>query len=83
MIGKSGRIVIEIEPEMKHKLYSALALNGLNLKEWFIENVDEYLEDSGQMSLPMIEDKEDQATKVESWFFSLLEQFLVAMRLSL
>ena len=66
MIGKSGRIVIEIEPEMKHKLYSALALNGLNLKEWFIENVDEYLEDSGQMSLPMIEDKEDQATKVES-----------------
>ena len=66
MIGKSGRIVIEIEPELKHKLYSTLALNGLNLKEWFIENVDEYLEDSGQMSLPMIEDKEDQATKVES-----------------
>ena len=58
MIGKSGRIVIEIEPEMKQQLYSALAAKGLNLKEWFIENVDEYLDDYGQMSLPIASDSE-------------------------
>ena len=40
MIGKSGRIVIEIDPETKQQLYSMLALNGLNLKEWFLNNAD-------------------------------------------
>ena len=63
MIGKSGRIVIEIEPEMKQQLYSALASKGLNLKEWFIENVDEYLNDYGQMSLPMTENKDKRKVK--------------------
>jgi len=65
MIGKSGRIVIEIEPEMKQQLYSALASKGLNLKEWFIENVDEYLNDYGQMSLPMTESKDKRKDKVK------------------
>lgn len=63
MIGKSGRIVIEIEPEMKQQLYSALASKGLNLKEWFIENVDEYLDDYGQMSLPMTERNKKRTVK--------------------
>jgi len=65
MIGKSGRIVIEIEPEMKQRLYSVLASKGLNLKEWFIENVDDYLDDHGQMSLPMTDGREKREAKVK------------------
>ncbi len=35
-IGESGRIVLEIDPELKRKLYSTLALENKTLKEWFI-----------------------------------------------
>ena len=63
MIGKSGRIVIEIEPEKKQQLYALLVSRGLNLKEWFIENMDNYLDDSGQMNLPMPENKEQCKSK--------------------
>ena len=65
MIGKSGRIVIEIEPEMKQQLYSALASKGLNLKEWFVGNVDDYLENYGQISLPMMASRELQTSKAK------------------
>ena len=49
--GESGRIVIEIEPETKKRLYSALALSGSTLKDWFLKNAADYCEDSGQPSL--------------------------------
>ncbi|UHQ53737.1 hypothetical protein [Microbulbifer sp. YPW16] len=42
-IGSSGRIVIEIEPDLKQKLHSALREDGVNLKSWFLENVDHFL----------------------------------------
>lgn len=41
--GKSGRIVIEINPELKRDLYSALAKKGITLKDWFIEQAKDYL----------------------------------------
>ena len=41
--GKSGRLVIEVEPTFKRKLYSALASDGLTLKEWFVEEAKTYL----------------------------------------
>lgn len=65
MIGKSGRIVIEIEPEMKQRLYSVLASRGLNLKEWFIEHVDDYLDNYGQMDLSMTKHKQPCDAKAE------------------
>ncbi|MGH1375801.1 MAG: hypothetical protein ACRBCK_05570 [Alphaproteobacteria bacterium] len=40
---ESGRIVIEVDPEMKRFLYSALALDQQTLKEWFIANAKEYI----------------------------------------
>ncbi|TXK93549.1 hypothetical protein BMR10_15530 [Methylococcaceae bacterium CS4] len=43
-IGKSGRIVIEIDPDLKKKLYSELSLQGLSLKEWFVESAHQYLD---------------------------------------
>ena len=50
-IGTSGRIVIEIEPEAKRRLYAALAREGLTLKDWFLRNAENYLSESGQMPL--------------------------------
>ncbi len=43
-IGNSGRIVIEVEPEIKRQLYSALAREGKTLKDWFLLHVDQYLQ---------------------------------------
>lgn len=55
-IGSSGRIVVEIEPEMKKRLHSVLRLEGKNLKEWFLENVEELLgQHSQQQALPFDE----------------------------
>lgn len=38
----SGRVVIEIDPETKKKLYSNLALSGSTLKEWFSSVAESY-----------------------------------------
>ena len=50
-IGNSGRIVIEIEPDLKQELHAALKQEGLNLKAWFLENATEFLADRGQLNL--------------------------------
>ena len=42
-IGKSHRIVIEIDPDMKSDIYAALKSRGLTLKEWFIRQAQEEL----------------------------------------
>jgi hypothetical protein len=42
--GKSGRVVIEIEPELKKELYFALAADDSTLKEWFIKKARAYIE---------------------------------------
>jgi hypothetical protein len=49
--GDSGRIVIEIEPEMKRRLYVALAISGSTLKDWFIKNAAHFCAESAQPSL--------------------------------
>ena len=57
-IGKSGRIVIEMEPEQKRQLYSVLQLEGKNLKSWFLEHVDELLEQHGQQQALPFDEKQ-------------------------
>lgn len=49
--GESGRIVIEVEPEMKRRLYSALALTGSTLKDWFVKAAADFCTESSQPSL--------------------------------
>lgn len=39
----SGRIVIEIDPGKKQKLHAMLALQGLTMKSWFLNHVNEYV----------------------------------------
>jgi hypothetical protein len=53
-IGQSGRIVIEIDPELKQELYSSLEDEGLTLKQWFLGHVEEYLRNRGQLSLGLL-----------------------------
>lgn len=38
-VGKSHRIVIEVEPETKQQIYSALKAEGMTLKEWFLNQI--------------------------------------------
>ena len=52
-IGTSGRIVIEVDPEVKRSLYAALARDGMALKEWFLKNAEAYITDSTQIRLPL------------------------------
>ena len=39
-----GRIVVEVDPELKKRLYAALSLDGTTLKDWFIKEIEQYLE---------------------------------------
>jgi hypothetical protein len=49
--GESGRIVIEVEPETKKRLYAALALSGSTLKDWFLKKATAYCHESTEPSL--------------------------------
>jgi len=46
--GKSGRIVIQVDPALKNKLYVELAKQQLTLKKWFIENAKQFVEEGHQ-----------------------------------
>jgi hypothetical protein len=50
-IGSSGRIVIEVDTDLKKMLYSSLEKENLTLKEWFIRNATSYLKEVEQPSL--------------------------------
>jgi hypothetical protein len=51
-IGPSGRIVIEIDPELKRKLYSILVIEGKSMKDWFTNQVESMISDKIDASLP-------------------------------
>lgn len=50
-VGSSGRIVIEINPELKKELYEQLGKENLNLKQCFLCHVDDFLSDKNQLNL--------------------------------
>jgi hypothetical protein len=50
-IGDSGRIVLEVDPSLKRRLYSALQLERTSLKDWFIARAAEYVEAQQQPGL--------------------------------
>lgn len=54
-VGESGRIVIEIDPELKQELYGALSAQGLHLKQWFLDNAKTYLAQQIQPTLPLFD----------------------------
>jgi hypothetical protein len=54
-IGESGRVVIEIEPDLKRELHVALRHDGTNLKTWFVEQATSFLSERRQISLAFAE----------------------------
>ena len=61
-VGNSGRIVIEMDPELKQELYRCLVNDKLSLKEWFLGNVDLYLSDKTQLPFEFTENKNKEAS---------------------
>lgn len=49
--GKSGRIVLEVDPVLKRDLYLELEKNGLTLKDWFIDYAQKYILYANQLDL--------------------------------
>ena len=41
--GPSGRLVLEVDPDLKRQLHAQVALEGKTLKDWFLEVADAYL----------------------------------------
>jgi hypothetical protein len=39
----SGRVVVELQPELKLALHAALAAEGLSLKEWLVRNAETFV----------------------------------------
>ena len=50
--GESGRIVVDIDPALKRRLYSVLAMDNSTLKEWFIRSAERYIEKKREPILP-------------------------------
>ena len=50
---ESGRVVVEIDPDLKQTLYETLDEDGTNLKKWFLKNVNDYLAIRGQLKLSL------------------------------
>lgn len=49
--GKSGRIVLEVDPALKRELYLALEHQQQTLKEWFTTHAHQFLSEQVQPSL--------------------------------
>lgn len=43
--GESGRIVLEVEPELKKALYSILAMEQKTLKDWFVDKAQKHIQE--------------------------------------
>ncbi len=49
--GKSGRVVLEIDPELKRKLYATLENEQKTMKEWFVKEAEGLIYGETQTSL--------------------------------
>lgn len=49
--GDSGRIVLEIDPSVKRKLYELLDTQGITLKQWFLGQARSYVRDTLEPTL--------------------------------
>ena len=56
--GKSGRVVIEIDPKLKRQLYTALEYNQETMKDWFVKEAEELIYGDKQSSL--VEDPDNK-----------------------
>ncbi|NIY90286.1 hypothetical protein [Vibrio campbellii] len=57
MKGVSGRIVLEIDPNTKKKLYTKVNKNGLTMKDWFLAKAEQ---DFPELFISSINAKDDK-----------------------
>lgn len=53
--GPSGRLVVEIEPDLKRQLYGALSIDGLTFKDWLTMEASRYISSRNQLQLLVTE----------------------------
>ena len=53
--GPSGRLVVELNPDLKRELYLALTLDSLTFKEWLTGQVERYISERRQPPLLVAE----------------------------
>lgn len=58
--GDSGRIVLEVNPTLKKQLYSILALEQKTLKDWFIQQAEQHIEDKRSELIKSIEQEHNE-----------------------
>lgn len=46
-VGTSGRILADIDPELKQAFYKALKARGKDFKEWLKEEAEIFIKESG------------------------------------
>ena len=49
--GKSGRVVLEIDPELKRQLYATLENKQQTMKDWFVKEAEGFIYGETQPSL--------------------------------
>lgn len=47
----SGRVVVELDPDLKHALHAALAAQGMTLKEWMERSARDFVDAHRQPGL--------------------------------
>lgn len=60
--GKSGRVVLEIDPELKRQLYASLENRQETMKEWFVKEAEGLIYGDKQPSLFDDSDKQTKKT---------------------
>lgn len=60
-VGKSGRIVIEIDPVLKRELYESLKEDDSCMKDWFLRNAEDYLADKADLQLDLLNPESSNA----------------------
>lgn len=48
--GNSGKIVVNIESDLKRRLYAALSISGITLKDWFRKSAAAYCDEQREPS---------------------------------
>lgn len=61
--GRSGRIVLEVDADLKRRLYAVLTVRELTLKDWFIIQAKELLAEHEQPSFLAKQPWRDQDRK--------------------
>ncbi len=63
--GKSGRVVLEIDPDLKKTLYSILESDQRTMKEWFVAEAEQLIYEHKQPLLLKKSASKDDENKGE------------------